>query len=166
MGTHFLVRRVVLALSWGKCQSSEMEGIVAEGDAVVVTGSERTLTYRPRQVSVSDGTTVEHESRGGTLSAVWATDLGDRYVEVVHLGHGPDGGELVLVVPDADTVAVGDLASNDPDGAAAATGEWAAAVDLAIGLTRPSTQVLTTGGPISRDDLEAFHQRLLGVLYA
>ena len=50
MGTHFLVRRVALALTWGKCQSSEMEGIVAEGDAVVVTGGERTLTYRPRQV--------------------------------------------------------------------------------------------------------------------
>ena len=53
---------------------------------------------------------------------MWATDLGDRYVEVVHLGHGPEGGELVLVVPDADTVALGDLAERRPGRRAAATG--------------------------------------------
>jgi hypothetical protein len=143
-----------------------MEGIpwidAGDDDAVVVTGGERTLTYRPRSVEISDGTTVEHESRGGTLSSVWAGDLGDRYVEVVHLGHGPRGGELILVVPDADVVALGDLAGEDASGA---TAEWAAAVDLAIGLARPGTRVLTSDGPISRDDLEAFHQRLLGVLH-
>jgi glyoxylase-like metal-dependent hydrolase (beta-lactamase superfamily II) len=139
-----------------------MEGIAAEGDAVVVTGEERTLTYRPRLVTLSDDTTIEHESRGGTLSSVWAGDLGGRYVEVVHLGHGPEGGELALVVPDADVVAVGDLAGAEPSGA---TAEWAAALDLAIGLTKPSSQILTSSGPISRDELEEFHQRLLGVLH-
>ena len=139
-----------------------MEGIIAEGDAVVVTGGERTLTYRPRAVSVSDGTTIEHESRGGSLSSVWVTDLGNTYVEVVHLGHGPDGGELVLVVPSADTVALGDLAGGEPTGA---TAEWAGAIDLAIGLTRPSSQILTSSGAITRDELEDFHQRLLGVLH-
>ena len=139
-----------------------MEGIVAEGDAVVVTGGERTLTYRPRLVTFSDGTTIEHESRGGSLSAVWAGDLGDRYVEIVHLGHGPKGGELVLVVPDADTLALGDLAGGEPT---AATGEWASAVDLAIGLTRPGSHILTSSGAITRDELEDFHQQLLGVLH-
>ncbi len=139
-----------------------MEGILAEGDAVIVTGDELTLTYRPRLVTLSDDTTIEHESRGGTLSSVWAGDLGDRYVEVVHLGHGPQGGELILVVPEADVVALGDLAGEDASGA---TAEWAAAVDLAIGLAQLDTRVLTSDGPISRDDLEAFHQRLLGVLH-
>jgi len=139
-----------------------MEGISAQGDAVVVTGDERTLTYRPRLVSLSDGTTIEHESRGGTLSSVWAGDLGGRYVEVVHLGHGPDGGELALVVPEADVIALGDLAGGEPEGA---TVEWAGALDLAIGLTRPSSQILTSSGAITRDELEEFHQRLLGVLH-
>ena len=139
-----------------------MEGLAAEGDAVVVTGDEHTLTYRPRQVTISDGTTIEHESRGGTLSSVWAGDLGGRYVEIAHLGHGPEGGELVLVVPDADAVAMGDLAGGEPAGA---TAEWAGALDLAIGLTRPSSQILTSSGPITRDELEEFHQRLLGVLH-
>ena len=40
-----------------------------------------------------------------------------------------------------------------------------AAVDLAVGLTRPTTRILTADGEISRDDLETFHQRLLGVLH-
>jgi hypothetical protein len=144
-----------------------MEGIIAEGDAVVVTGGERTLTYRPREVSVSDGTTIEHESRGGSLSSVWVTDLGNTYVEVVHLGHGPEGGELVLVVPAADTVALGDLAGGEPTGATPRTrlAEWAGAIDLAIGLTRPSSQILTSRGAITRDELEDFHQQLLGVLH-
>ena len=133
-----------------------------DGDAVVVSGGERTLTYRPRTVTISDGTTLEHESRGGTLSSVWAADLGDRYVEVVHLGDGPRGGELALVVPDADTVALGDLAGDDVSGA---TPEWAGAVDLAIGLARPASRILTSSGAITRDELEDFHQRLLGVLY-
>jgi hypothetical protein len=143
-----------------------MEGIVPSidtvGDEVVVTGGERTLTYRPRAVSVSDGTTIEHESRGGSLSSVWVTDLGDLYIEVVHLGHGPEGGELVLVVPAADTVALGDLAGGEPTGA---TADWAGAIDLAIGLTRPSSQILTSHGAITRDELEEFHQQLLGVLH-
>ncbi|MGI9085104.1 MAG: hypothetical protein ACR2FE_07405 [Aeromicrobium sp.] len=139
-----------------------MEGVVAEGDAVIVTGDERTLTYRPRLVTVSDGTTVEHESRGGSLSSVWATDLGGRYVEVVHLGHGPEGGELVLVVPDVDTVVLGDLAGKDPAGASP---EWAAAVDLALGLTHPGSQLFTSAGTLTRDELEDFHQQLLGVLH-
>ena len=144
-----------------------MEGIVpgidTVGDTVVVTGDERTLTYQPRLVTISDGTRIEHESRGGSLSSVWATDLGGgRYVEVVHLGHGPEGGELVMVVPDADTVALGDLAGGEPTGATAA---WAGAIDLAIGLTRPSSQILTSSGAIARDELEDFHQQLLGVLH-
>jgi hypothetical protein len=139
-----------------------MEGITAQGDTVVVRGDERSLTYRPRQVTLSDDTTIEHESRGGTLSSVWASDLGGRYVEIVHLGHGPEGGELALVVPDADVVALGDLAGGEPTGA---TAEWAAALDLAIGLTRPSSRILTSSGLIARDELEEFHQRLLGVLH-
>ena len=92
-----------------------------------------------------------------------ATDLGGgHYVEVVHLGHGPEGGELVMVVPNADVVALGDLAGGEPAGATAA---WAGAIDLAIGLTRPSSQILTSSGVITRDELEDFHQQLLGVLH-
>lgn len=135
----------------------------AEPDAYEVSGSDRVLTYRPRLVTLDDGTVIAHESQGGSLASVWATDLGGRYVEVAHLGNGPIGGELVLVVPDLDVVALGDLFSADPAGA---TASWAEAVDLTLGLTTVTTTILSSSGPVARDDLEAFHQQLLGVLYA
>ncbi|KQO37262.1 MULTISPECIES: hypothetical protein [unclassified Aeromicrobium] len=142
-----------------------MGAIGSEGEVVSVTGTTRTLTYRPRRVTLSDGTFLMHESRGGTLSSVWAADLGDLFVEVVHLGHGPLGGELVLVVPDGDVVALGDLVPPLDTVPSTVTPSWPAAVDLAVGLTRPSTRILTSSGPIAREDLEDFHQTLLGVLH-
>ncbi|MEH3033825.1 MAG: hypothetical protein PGN07_07235 [Aeromicrobium erythreum] len=153
-----------LALSEAKCQSSAVRAISVDGDVVTVPGDDRVLTYRPRRVTVSDGTFVMHESRGGTLSSVWATDLGDRFVEVVHLGHGPSGGELVLVLPDADLVAIGDLYRPDAVQRGLAP-SWPAAVDLAVGLTRDETRILTSSGEIRRPELESFHQHLLGVLH-
>lgn len=137
--------------------------IGSEGEVVTVTGATRTLTYRPRRVTLSDGTFLLHDSRGGTLSSVWAADLGDLFVEVVHLGHGPVGGELVLVVPDGDVVAVGDLVV--PEVTGPVPPGWPTAVDLAIGLTRPSTRIVASHGDVTREDLEDFHQRLLGALH-
>lgn len=145
-----------------------MGAIGSEGEVVSVTGASRTLTYRPRRVTLSDGTFLMHESRGGTLSSVWAADLGDLFVEVVHLGHGPVGGELVLVVPDGDVVALGDLvpALGPGDGPLPPVRpSWPQAVDLAVGLTRPASRILTSSGEITREDLEAFHQTLLGALH-
>ena len=77
-----------------------MAGIRDTGDGtVVVEGTERTLVYTPRLVTLDDGTTVAHESRGGDMSSVWAVDLGgDFFAEVAHLGDGPVGGELVMTV--------------------------------------------------------------------
>jgi hypothetical protein len=139
-----------------------MREIVRGPDTVAVTGRDRTMTYRPRRITLDDGTWIAHESRGGSLSSVWAVDLGDRFVEVVHLGAGPAGGELVVVVPDADTVLLGDLVS-EPAGAVPMT--WAVAVDLAVGLTRADSTILTTAGQVTREELEDFHQRLLGLLH-
>jgi len=149
-----------------KCQSSEMShGSVRESEPGVyeVAGDELSLTYRPRLVKLDDGTELAHESQGGTLASVWAGDLGGLYVEVVHLGDGPVGGELVAVVPDAETVLVGDLYT--PDNPASVPMSWPEAVDLALGLTTESTRILATAGPVERDELEAFHQRLLGVMH-
>jgi glyoxylase-like metal-dependent hydrolase (beta-lactamase superfamily II) len=134
----------------------------SEPGAYEVAGTQRTLTYRPRQVDLDDGTLVAQESQGGTLNAVWTTDLGDRYVEVVHLGDGPAGGELVLVVPDGDIVVVGDLYEPAP---AHVPASWPVVIDLVLGLTTQDSTILTSHGAITRDDLEAFHQRLLGALH-
>lgn len=132
----------------------------------MVHGRDRNLTYRPRRVTLDDGTWVAHESRGGSMSSVWAVDLGARFIEVVHLGHGPVGGELVVVVPDADTVLIGDLHRPDLDAEPVTVPpSWPVAVDLALGLTGPSTTILTTSGSVGREDLQDFHQTLLGRLH-
>ena len=149
-----------MALSQGKCQSSDVPDNAES--PYEVGGTERTLTYSPRRVTIDDGTEIVHESLGGTLVSAWAGDLGDQYVEVVHVGDGPSGGELVLVVPDLDVIVIGDLYAPSPAGA---TPTWAEAVDLALGLTTLSTKILSSSGPVTRDELEAFHQQLLGVLH-
>ncbi len=155
-------QRVALALSAFKCQSIGVTHVKTDRDAVVVEGTDSALTYAPSAVTLSDGTVISHESRGGELSSVWATDLGDCYVEVVHLGDGPHGGELVVVVPGDDTVIIGDLFPDDHPNDVRPS--WAEAVDLAVGLTTASTTILTSNGPVTRDELDAAHQRLLGVL--
>ncbi len=89
------------------------------------------------------------------------TSVGDTFVEISHLGDGPDGGELVMVatLPDGSTyVALGGLVRET-------IGEhvpesWLAAVDLAIGLVTEGT--VDSG---TKEDVEAFHQRLLGAYF-
>lgn len=44
-----------------------------------------------------------------TFAAAYGLDLGDRVVELRHLGRGHTDGDLLLVVPDADVVFAGDL---------------------------------------------------------
>lgn len=127
-----------------------------------ISGRDRTLTYQPREVTIDDGTRLVHTSLGGDLESVWAGDLGDRYVEVVHLGAGPEGGELVLVDPGTDTVVIGDLYTDE---APAPHAEWPVTIDLVLGLLTERSTVITSAGTVDRETIEMFHQRLLGVLH-
>ena len=147
----------LLALDGAKCQSSEVR---SEGPVIVVEDAGHRLEYAPRRVTL-DGHVVEHESRGGTLSAAWAAEVGSLFVEVAHLGDGPEGGELVMVVTrpgHSPDVALGALVTDDIPSTVPES--WPAAVDLALGLIVDGT--LDSG---SKDDVEAFHQRLLGVWF-
>lgn len=155
-----------MALSPYKCQSNGVTHVKTERDGIVIKGSESSLTYSPRAVTLSDGTTITHESQGGSLSSVWATDLGDCYVEVVYVGDGPNGGELVVVVPADDVIIVGDLypAGSDLDGPGDVPPTWPGAVDLAMGLTTTTTTVLTSHGQITREEFDDSHQQLLGAV--
>lgn len=159
----------MLALTVVKCQSSDVGAIRESDDGhVVVEGSERTLTYSARLVTLDDGTSVSHESQGGELASVWATDLGDFFVEVAHLGDGPVGGELVMTItytgsdPDVPRhVAIGDLWADELP--ARVPPSWPVAVDLALGLIEGDTRLV--GANITKDDVEQLHQRLLGALH-
>jgi hypothetical protein len=135
---------------------------------VVVEGTERSLTFTPRRVTLDDGTIVAHESQGGDMSSVWAADLGgDFFVEVAHLGDGPVGGELVMTVTYISIdetlryVAIGDLWADELP--AHVPPSWPVAVDLALGLMDGPVQIV--GADIGKDDVETLHQRLLGALH-
>lgn len=146
-----------------------MSGIRTNADGqIVVEGGERSLTYSPRLVTLDDGTTIAHESQGGEMSSVWATDLGGEwFVEVAYLGDGPVGGELVMTVTHIGLdetrrhVAIGDLWAADLPPHVEPS--WPVAVDLALGLMDGEVHVLDDG--ITKDDVESLHQRLLGALH-
>ena len=139
-----------------------------DNGAITVEGTERSLTYTPRLITLDDGSTVAHESQGGDMSSVWAADLGgDWFVEVAHLGDGPVGGELVMTVTHIGLdetvryVAIGELWADELPSQVPPS--WPIAVDLALGLMEGEVQIL--GADITKDDVETLHQRLLGALH-
>lgn len=146
-----------------------MRAIQTNDDSTItVTGTERSLTYAPRLITLDDGETVAHESQGGEMSSVWAADLGGGwFVEVAHLGDGPLGGELVMTVTFIGLdetlryVAIGDLWADELPSHVPPS--WPVAVDLALGLMEGEVQIL--GADITKDDVETLHQRLLGALH-
>lgn len=84
-----------------------------------------------------------------TFSSVSTLDLGDRYVELVHPGRGHTDGDVVLRVPDADVMFVGDLVeeSGDPSfGSDSFPLEWGSALDLVVGMLTPSSVVVPGHG--------------------
>jgi glyoxylase-like metal-dependent hydrolase (beta-lactamase superfamily II) len=95
------------------------------------------------------------------LVVMAALDLGDRQVEVAHLGLGHTDGDLVVVVPDADLLFTGDLleSSGPPSfGPDCFPVEWPATLDGIIGLMTAATRAVPGHGePVDR--LFAFGQR-------
>jgi glyoxylase-like metal-dependent hydrolase (beta-lactamase superfamily II) len=98
---------------------------------------------------------------GRELAVATAVDLGDRRVEIAHLGEGHTDGDLVVVVPDADVVFAGDLieSAGPPSfGDDAVPGAWAATLDGVIGLMTASTVLVPGhGDPVDREFV--FEQR-------
>lgn len=92
-------------------------------------------------------------SRGLAVAA--SVDLGDRRVEVAHLGAGHTEGDLLVIVPDADLLFAGDLLESagapwfGPD---SVPHEWAATLDGVIGLmTARTLAVPGHGDPVDRE---------------
>ena len=85
------------------------------------------------------------------IAVATTVDLGGRRVEVVHLGSGHTEGDLVVVVPDADLLFVGDLVESagppwfGPD---SRPHEWAATLDGVIGLMTGSTRAVPGHGDL------------------
>ena len=90
-----------------------------------------------------------------TFSSAATIDLGDRYVELLHLGRGHTSGDLVLRVPDADVLFAGDLLeeSADRDATPGFGGdcwplEWAETLDRVIGLLSAESLVVPGHGTV------------------
>jgi glyoxylase-like metal-dependent hydrolase (beta-lactamase superfamily II) len=117
-----------------------------------------------------DLTTVAHEdvpvaNRPIVLAA--AFDLGGRRVEVAHLGRGHTGADLVVVVPDADLVVVGDLVESAAPpslGPDSFLHEWPATLDGVVGLMTTGTRAVPGhGDPVDRPFVYEQRGRLASV---
>jgi len=94
-----------------------------------------------------------------TFSSAGVVDLGDRYVELAHLGRGHTAGDAVIRVPDADVVFAGDLVEEFTDGGAAPGFgddcyplDWPGTLDLLVGMLTDNTVVAPGHGvPVDRD---------------
>jgi glyoxylase-like metal-dependent hydrolase (beta-lactamase superfamily II) len=88
------------------------------------------------------------------FSSVAAVDLGDRLVELAHLGRGHTGGDAVVRVPDADVVIAGDLVEESGPPAYGSDShplDWPQTLDLLLGLLADRTVVVPGhGSPVDR----------------
>jgi glyoxylase-like metal-dependent hydrolase (beta-lactamase superfamily II) len=95
------------------------------------------------------------------IAVAMALDLGDRRVEIAHLGRGHTEGDLVVVVPDADVLFAGDLleSAGPPSfGPDSVPDEWPATLDGVIGvMTATTVAVPGHGEPVGREFV--FEQR-------
>lgn len=86
-----------------------------------------------------------------TFSSAAVIDLGDRQLELVHPGRGHTAGDLVVRVPDADVLLVGDLVEESAPPALGADSwpmEWPQTLDLVLGLATPDTVVVPGHGAV------------------
>jgi glyoxylase-like metal-dependent hydrolase (beta-lactamase superfamily II) len=117
-----------------------------------------------------DLTTVGHEDVAGVhrpIVLAAAFDLGGRRVEVAHLGRGHTAADLVVVVPDADLVVVGDLVESAAPpslGPDSFLHEWPVTLDSVIGLMTGATRAVPGhGDPVDRPYVYEQRGRLAGI---
>jgi glyoxylase-like metal-dependent hydrolase (beta-lactamase superfamily II) len=95
------------------------------------------------------------------IAVARALDLGDRRVEIAHLGRGHTEGDLVVVVPDAEVLFAGDLleSAGPPSfGLDSVPDEWPATLDGVIGVMTATTIAIPGHGePVGREFV--FEQR-------
>lgn len=86
-----------------------------------------------------------------SIAVVGAIDVGGRRVELLHPGRAHTAGDLVVVVPDADLVVVGDIveeATPPSYGADAWASEWPESLDSVIGLLGDHSRVIVGHGAV------------------
>ena len=127
------------------------ESVSVRLSSVEAATDAKRLGLDPRELGLPD---VE-------IAVATAIDLGDRRVEIAHLGRGHTEGDLVVVVPDAEVLFAGDLleSAGPPSfGPDSVPDEWPATLDAVIGvMTATSVAVPGHGEPVGREFV--FEQR-------
>ena len=127
------------------------ESVSVRLSSVEAATDAKRLGLDPRELGLPD---VE-------IAVATAIDLGDRRVEIAHLGRGHTEGDLVVVVPDAQVLFAGDLleSAGPPSfGPDSGPDEWPATLDAVIGvMTATSVAVPGHGEPVGREFV--FEQR-------
>jgi len=143
--------------AFGLAAFDDLETLAHESVRKQLTSPAATRDAEPLGLAAADLALPNHE-----LVVMAALDLGGgRRVEIAHLGLGHTDGDLVVVVPDADLLFVGDLleSSGPPSfGDDCYPDEWSSTLDGVIGLMTSTTRAVPGHGePVDR--LFAFGQR-------
>ena len=140
----------------------------AYGAPPVVAHEDTAATLREHGQAMVDSLTDRLDMTGTTavvpdqtFSSAKVVDLGDRIVEVAHLGRGHTGGDAVVRVADTDVLYAGDLVeeSGVPGfGDDCFPLEWPETLDLMIGMLGGGSVVVPGHGlPVDKDFV--MHQR-------
>ena len=132
---------------------------VAAGERIKALYDEPENRDDPHRAEVLE---TEIVPAGETFSSARVLDLGDRAVELLHLGRGHTAGDLVVRVPDADVLLAGDLVEESAVrdatpgfGSDCYPLEWPLTLDLVLGLlTAGSVVVPGHGAPVGIDFVE------------
>jgi glyoxylase-like metal-dependent hydrolase (beta-lactamase superfamily II) len=145
----------------------ELVRSLGAGDVVAVLDTHGHLGHTSGNGVVSQAyggpPVVAHDAAGAvsctdTFSSARVVDLGDRQVEILHLGRGHTAGDAVARVPDVDVLFAGDLVSGsgggDPRGGVPGFGEdcflleWPATLDLLLSLLTERSVVVPGHGSV------------------
>jgi len=102
-------------------------------------------------VYLHENAAAEENLEGTTFSVAKVMDLGDRRVELLHLGNAHTSGDTVVVVPDVEVLFVGDLVEESAPpsyGEDSFPLEWPDTIDRMIGMLSDTSKVVPGHGAV------------------
>lgn len=102
-------------------------------------------------VYLHENAAAEEDLSGTTFSVAKVIDLGDRRVELVHLGNAHTSGDTVVVVPDVHVYFLGDLVEESAPpsyGEDSFPLEWPDTLEMVVGMMSTSAKVVPGHGAV------------------
>lgn len=114
------------------------------------------------EVYLHENAAAEEKLAGTTFAAAKVIDLGDRRVELLHVGNAHTSGDTVVAVPDVDVFFVGDLLEESAPpsyGEDSFPLEWPDTIQAVVGMMPQSVQIVPGHGAVV--DLEFAHDQAI-----